>query len=97
MINISRTNSTDNDFKLLIDLLDNELREVYGQMQDTYDKFNKVEFCDTVIIGLLDNVPIGCGCFVKYSDDTVEIKRMYVSKQYRGQGLSKDILQGLQD
>ena len=42
------------------------------------------------------NVPAACGCFKKYDNETVEIKRMFVQKPFRGQGLSRLILNKLE-
>ena len=92
MIEIIRTESTDTDFRNLIAELDHELYDRYGEAQNNLDTHNKIEACDTVIIGSLDNKMVGCGCFKKIDQDTVEIKRMFVRKDYRGQGISKTIL-----
>ena len=96
MIEIFRTNSKDKDFANLISLLDNKLNVQYGDKQDYYDKFNKIEDCKTVIIAKSDSNPIGCGCFKSLTHDTVEIKRMFVNKNFRGQGISKKILEELE-
>ena len=96
MIDIVRTGSTDQDFKKLILLLDNELIDQYGDNQNYYDRFNKVEECKTVVIAKSYHNPIGCGCFKTLTDDTVEIKRMFVNKNYRRQGISKKILTELE-
>jgi GNAT superfamily N-acetyltransferase len=96
MIDIVRTDSTDQDFKKLILLLDSELNDQYGDKQDYYDRFNKIEACKTVVIAKSNNYPIGCGCFKTLTDDTVEIKRMFVNKNFRGQGISKKILTELE-
>lgn len=96
MIEIIRTDSKDYDFENLITLLDKELNCRYGDKQDYYDQFNKIEECKTVVIVKSDNNPIGCGCFKTLTVDTVEIKRMFVNKKYRGQGISKKILAELE-
>jgi GNAT superfamily N-acetyltransferase len=96
MIDIVRTDSTDQDFRKLISLLDNELIDQYGDKQNYYNRFNKIEECKTVVIAKSNNNPIGCGCFKTMTDDTVEIKRMFVNKNYRRQGISKKILRELE-
>ena len=35
---------------------------------------------------------VGCGAFKKYDDETVEIKRMFVRPENRGQGIGVEIL-----
>lgn len=96
MIEIVRTDSKDLDFKKLILLLDNELNDQYGDKQNYYDRFNKIEECKTVVIAKSNNDSIACGCFKTITEDSVEIKRMFVNKNYRGQGISKKILTELE-
>jgi len=97
-INIKRTQSSNEDFNNLIVQLDKELYTRYQSAQTAYDKHNKIELIDTVIIAY-DNggQPIGCGCFKNFNKDTVEIKRMFVTASYRGMGISKLILKELEN
>jgi putative acetyltransferase len=95
-IELVRTDSTDQNFKELILLLDNELNDQYGDKQNYYDRFNMIEECKTVVIAKSNNNLIGCGCFKTLTDDTVEIKRMFVNKNYRRRGISKKILTELE-
>ena len=37
-------------------------------------------------------MPVGCGCFKKFNNSTVEIKRMFVPLSFRGKGISKKLL-----
>jgi putative acetyltransferase len=93
---IKRTTTTDADFILLINLLDHELWNELHEDQATYGQYNKVPGLPTAIVVYLNDEAVACGCFKEYSACTIEIKRMYVKKQYRGQGLSKLLLQELQ-
>jgi putative acetyltransferase len=93
---IKRTASTDPDFKLLISHLDNELWNELKEDQSTYEQYNKVPDLQTAFVLYINQKPAACGCFKKYNKDTVEIKRMFVEKDYRGMGLSKIILEELE-
>ena len=93
---LHRTDSNDRDFQYLIVLMDNDLRQRYGQVQTIYDDLNQVGDIDTVLIAYNDQKPIGCGCFRKFSDNTIEVKRMFVEPAYRGQGVATQILSGLE-
>jgi GNAT superfamily N-acetyltransferase len=64
--------------------------------QSTYDQYNKVPNIKTAIIIYADEKPVAIGCFKEYNEDTVEIKRMYVDKAYRGKGISKMVLNELE-
>lgn len=95
-MHITRTNNENKDFRALIRELDLELLGNYGALQAEYDKYNKIDLIDTVVVAYDHNVPIGCGCFKKYDETTVEIKRMFVKKDQRGKGISRKVLQELE-
>jgi GNAT superfamily N-acetyltransferase len=91
-----RTNSNDPDFRLLVSHLDHELWNELNEDQSTYDQYNKVSDLPTVVLVYADKRPVASGCFKKYNANTVEIKRMYVEKDYRGRGISKLVLDELE-
>lgn len=93
---LKRTTTSDKDFHHLVSLLDHELWVELKEDQSTYDGFNKVPDIDTAIIVSAGDEPVACGCFKKYNEETVEIKRMFVQKHWRGKGLSKMVLQELE-
>jgi putative acetyltransferase len=92
MIKIIRDKSNNKDFRELVRLLDDELNSRYGIVQEQYNKYNKIESLDTVVIGYLDNNPIACGCFKIFDKDSIEIKRMIVRPESRGSGIARMIL-----
>jgi putative acetyltransferase len=96
MIEISRTNSNNADFRSLITKLDNELHQRYGELQDFYDSHNIIEANNNVVVVYYDKIPVACGCFKKFDEETVEIKRMFVRKNNRGKGISKIVLNELE-
>ena len=93
---IKRTNSNDKDFPGLIRELDKDLRSRYGAEQDEFDKFNKIESLETVIIAYDENEAVGCGCFKKFDTDSVEVKRMFVAPGHQGKGVGASILNELE-
>ena len=94
---LKRTDSTDADFRLLITLLDKELNQRYGDlMQSTYDRHNHIIDIDTVVLAYNNDTPVGCACFKKYDNTSVEIKRMFVKATERGQGIAYKILSELE-
>jgi hypothetical protein len=96
-VTIKRTTSNDKDFQLLIQQLDHELWNELQEDQAQYDQYNKVPDLNTVVLVYVNDQPAASGCFKKYNDSTIEVKRMYVVKEQRGKGLSKIILAGLED
>jgi GNAT superfamily N-acetyltransferase len=97
MISIIRTTSENKDFRELILQLDLDLDGRYGKKQEEYNKYNVIELIDTVVVAYNSSQPVGCGCFKQYSNDTVEIKRMFVKNEMRGKGISKMILKELEN
>ena len=95
-ITLKRTNSNDPDFKILTTELDADLRLRNGEMMDIYDQHNVIEQIDTVIIAYVDNLPAGCGCFKPYDNEAVEIKRMFVRPEARGNRISSRVLNELE-
>ena len=96
MVTIKRTNSNDKDFRALVDELDKYLLGRYGTKQLEYRQYNVVENLETVIVVYDDNKPVGCGCFKKFDNDSVEIKRMFVLAEQRGKGIGAAIMKELE-
>jgi hypothetical protein len=94
---IKRTTSNDKDFQWLIQQLDKELWDELNEDQATYDQYNKVPDINTAVVVYVNSQPAASGCFKKYNTDTVELKRMFVTKEYRGKGVSKIILHELEN
>jgi len=93
---IKRTTTNDQDFQFLIKMLDHELWNELKEDQATYDQFNKVDEIPTAVLIYNNDKAVACGCFKQFDEQTVEIKRMFVQKKYRGKGLSKQVLHQLE-
>ena len=96
-ITLKLTDSTNEDFKKLVVQLDQGLYERYQSGQAQYEKYNRLEFINTVVVAYENDQPIGCGAYKVYDDQTVEIKRMFVAEAHRGRGISKLILSALEE
>lgn len=92
---IVRTNTEDSSFRILEKRLDDELRKIYGQMQSKYTSNNIVKGLKTIII-YDGETPIACGCLKFLYDDSAEVKRVFVSPEYRGKGISKLVMEELE-
>lgn len=93
---LKRTTTADPGFQELIALLDRELWEELKEDQATYDPFNNVENIQTAVLVYSGAEPVASGCFKVVGKDTVEIKRMFVQKNFRRKGLSKLVLNELE-
>jgi putative acetyltransferase len=96
MIQLHRTDSDNPDFQSLVRLLDEYLAEKDGAEHSYYAQFNKLDKIRHVVVVYNDEEPIGCGAFKQYDEQTVEIKRMFVHSDFRGQRVGKLILSELE-
>ena len=96
MSKIVRTDAKNSDFLRLISELDAYLRITDGDDHEFYNQFNTLEKIKNVVIAYQDAKPIGCGAFRAIDTNTVEIKRMFVKKKYRGTKTASSILQALE-
>lgn len=93
---LKRTSNTETDFKKLISKLDKYLSIVNGEQDAFYAPNNVLDPLDTAVIAYYNNKPVGCGCFKRFDEDSVEIKRMYVDPDLRGRGIASTILNELE-
>lgn len=91
-----KTNSQNPGFIKLTQMLDDELKERYGELQKQYDKYNRNYYIKDVFVVYKAKEPIACGAFKRYDSETVELKRIFVTKENRGQHISELILMELE-
>ena len=96
MLELFRTDSDNNDFKTLVKLLDADLAIRDGADHAFYSQFNHIDKIKNAIVAFMDNEAVACGAFKKISDSSVEIKRMYVVENLRGQGNAQQVLAELE-
>lgn len=96
MLIIKRTTSDDPDFIFLTEKLDSDLNSRYGIIQETYNKHNKISLIETALVAYFNEKPAGCACFKKYSENTIEVKRMFVVKEARGKRIGTQLLSELE-
>lgn len=87
-LEILNTTSENKDFLKLVTLLDEDLSDRYGELQKQYNPHNQVDLIQDVIVIYKDGIPVACGAFKEIDEKTAELKRMYVLKEYRRQGLA---------
>ena len=84
MITSKRTNSDNRDFQELVKALDIDLKIRDGEEHSFYAQFNKIDKIKYAIVAYDQDLPVGCGAIKEYSEDTMEVKRMYVPPEKRG-------------
>ncbi|HAH62047.1 MAG TPA: hypothetical protein DCL73_08115 [Treponema sp.] len=95
---IVRTDGTNEDFVELCRLLDENLDEIVGKkfQRSQYVQYNTLENIHHVLIAYDGTKAIACGSFKEYDGENAELKRVFVRKEYRGQGISKTIVLSLE-
>ena len=94
------TNEKNQDFIDLYRELWNEYFEKVGEGLNKYQEVNNLGGKHFVVL-IFDkdndiNKPIACGSFKEFSNYIVEIKRVFVKKQYRNMGLATLIMEKLE-
>ena len=95
-IEIKRTSSSNQDFCTLVEELNSYLKTVDGDDHDFYHQFNGIENLEYVVIAYLDKQPVGCGAIKEFSENGMELKRMYTKESARGRGIASSILKELE-
>ena len=95
-ITLTKTDSSNSDFKKLVAQLDNYLTDINGENDAFFSQLNTIDTLNHVIVAYSDAIPVGCGAFKPYSEKEAEIKRMYVLPEFRGQGFARKILKNLE-
>lgn len=96
-MSLHRTDSTHTDFQNLVKLLDATLAEHNGDADGFFARFNTIDTIKNCIIAYVDQALAACGAFKPFSEDTVEIKRMFTHPDFRKKGLGSAIVQELEN
>jgi len=96
-LELVRTTSQNADFANLIVKLDENLASRNGDMQEYFNQFNKVDAIKHVIIAYINGIAVGCGAIKQFDNDSVEVKRMFVSDEYRGRRIASKVLNELEN
>lgn len=94
---ILRTDSSNTDFQNLVKSLDATLAEHNGEDDDFFAQFNTIDTIKNCVVAYIDDIPAACGAFKPFSEDTVEIKRMFTNPEFRKKGLGSAIVKELEN
>jgi GNAT superfamily N-acetyltransferase len=93
---LSRTNSNDQDFLGLVQLLDADLALRDGEDHAFYNQYNGVDGIRYAVVLYEGEKAIACGAIKKLFKDAMEVKRMYVIPSKRGSGIATVVLKELE-
>ena len=93
------TDGRNDDFVMLCHKLDEYLNEIIGgeKQRKEYVQYNALEDIHDVILIYDDKRPIACAGFKLYDGDIAEVKRVFLTTEYRGKGISKQLMSALED
>ena len=83
----------------LIAELTAEMRVLYQDEEDGAGRFKPADVdvpWAVFLVAFVDEMPVGCGALRPVDEETAEVKRMYVRPSGRGQGLSRRMLEALE-
>lgn len=98
MIRFEYTDGYNKDFVALCHELDECLNDLVGGEENRaeYIQYNKLNDIHDVVIAYDNDIPIGSASFKNYDYETAEVKRVFVKKEYRGQGISNQLMKILE-
>lgn len=93
---LSRTDSSDQNFLSLVELLDADLALRDGEDHAFYSQYNGVDQIRYAVVLYEGEKAIACGAIKKLFKDAMEVKRMYVIPGKRGSGIATVVLKELE-
>jgi GNAT superfamily N-acetyltransferase len=93
------TDGNNKDFIQLCGMLDDYLNEIVGgeKQREQYNQYNTLENIHDVILLYENGQPIACASFKEYEPGVAEVKRVFLRKEYRGKGISKELMGRLEE
>lgn len=91
-MNIVPMSVTDTKVLELFSEHDDYMINFLGDDKDCYTRYSASENIEKVWAAFEDNAPIGCVAYRPKTDDTGEVKRLFIRSGYRGKGISKSLL-----
>lgn len=89
--------SVEPDFITLTTALDDELAQKNGELHSTYNQYNKLTGIKDVIVAYINNEPVGCASIKYFEQDTFEVKRVFVTEEYRRFGIAKEMMKRIEE
>lgn len=90
---IVSANITDKSILQLFFEHDDHMIDFLGEDKWCYTRYSENENIESVWAAYSDSIPIGCVAYRKKSDGVGEVKRLFVRSEYRGNGISKKLLE----
>lgn len=96
LVKIKRTDSKNEDFRKLVLKLEEHLTHTDEEAHSECKQYNKLETIKHAIVAYIGEEAVGCGAIRKFDQNTIEIKRMFVSENARKEGIGTKVLTELE-
>ena len=92
------TDGRNQDFIALCHELDAYLNDVVGGEENRaqYIPYNSLDDIHDVFVAYDGDKAVGCTAFKRYDDKSAEVKRVFIREEYRGRGISKKLMELLE-
>ena len=92
------TDGSNQDFVSLCHELDAYLNHIVGGEENRaqYIPYNSLDDIHDAFVAYDEDKAVGCAAFKRYEDETAEVKRVFIREEYRGQGISKKLMELLE-
>lgn len=97
-IELVRTDASNTDFVELVKFLDADLAIRDGEEHAFYGAINQIgmTMIKQVVVAYHDGQAVGCGAIKPFSDEAMEVKRMFTLPEFRGQGVASLVMAELE-
>lgn len=92
------TDGSNTDFVALCHELDAYLNHIVGGEENRaqYIPYNSPDDIQDAFVAYDDDQAVGCAAIKRYDDESAEVKRVFIREEYRGQGISKKLMELLE-
>ena len=91
-MNIQSMSITDTTVLELFSQHDDYMIEFLGEDSHYYTRYTENENIENVWVVYEENLPAGCIAYRTKTDGVGEVKRLFIRNEYRGKGISKELL-----
>ena len=92
-MNITEAQTTDKSVLSLFAEHDDFMLDFLGEDSCYYTRYNINERIDKVWIAYCGGIPVGCIAYREQDKGIGEVKRLFITKKYRGRGMSVKLLE----
>lgn len=95
-MDIKAMKTTDTAVLELFSQHDDFMLEFLGEDSHFYTRYSENENIETVWVVYVENHPAGCIAYRTKADSVGEVKRLFIRDEYRGGGISKELLKTME-